>query len=445
MNRHPSSVVRELVPAAVLVGVLTLLVKSLAAGRELLVAYHLGTSSALDAFLFAYMFPAFLINFVSASLQSALVPRMLLARAAGDAFRVRRLVGESATVVVVASIVIALVAAPIAALAMPAVAHGFADTTLDLSRQLVFMLMPLLVLGGLASFWSGILNAERRFALAAAVPAITPVVVGSCLWFGWSQLGLYSLVLGTLVGALAELGIVAIGVRRLGLPLFQRPRAVSEDQQAMLGQFWPAALANMLMAGTMLIDQATASSLAPGSVAALSYGTRLTGVVSSVVVMAVSTVTLPFFSSLVANRDWEGLRRSLRQSVLLVLAVGGVMAAVFVLGSHDITALFYERGQFTAADTELVAGIQAVHAIQIPLFGLSMVAVRLVHALAATRILLFGAGLNLATDWLVNLYAPDVLGVRGVALANVAMYAMSCLFLWFAGARELRRRSGAGS
>lgn len=435
--------VRELVPAALVVGALTLVAKSLAAGRELLVAFHLGTSPQLDAFLFAYMFPAFLINVVSASLQSALVPRLLLARAAGDVDRVCRLAGESATLVTVASIAIAFVAAPLAALAMPLVAHGFADSTLALSRQLVFLLMPLLALSGLASFWTGILNAERRFALAAAVPAITPIVVVACLWFGWGPLGLYSLVLGTLAGALLELTIVAVAVRRLDVPLFHRLRSVSEDQRAMFGQFWPAALANVLMAGTMVIDQSTASSLAPGSVAALSYGTRLTGVASSVVVMAVSTVTLPFFSTLVANRDWHGLRRSLRQSALLVVGVGGALAAVFVAGSHDITALFYERGRFTATDTELVAGIQALHALQIPIFGLSMVAVRLVSALAATRILLIGAALNLATDWLVNLYAPPLLGVRGVALANIAMYTVSCLFLWGAAVRELRRRSRA--
>src|ERR1700676_4847329 len=66
---------RSLVASAIAVGLVTLIVKAAGAGKELVVAYRLGTRPELGAFLFAYLFPTSLTNIIATSLQVALVPK----------------------------------------------------------------------------------------------------------------------------------------------------------------------------------------------------------------------------------------------------------------------------------------------------------------------------------------------------------------------------------
>ncbi|MGE3459389.1 MAG: murein biosynthesis integral membrane protein MurJ [Kofleriaceae bacterium] len=429
---------RELIPAALKVGSCALTVKALAAGKELLVAYRFGTSAELDAYLFAYLFPAFLINILSGSLQSAFVPKLLAAQVAADHDRASRLVGAASVVVLGLLICVALVTLPIAVAAIPRLARGFDGATIDSCQTLVMWLMPLLVLNGLAGFWTGVLNAQRRLVYAALVPATTPLVVAASLWLLWDESGILAVVIGMYVGAAVELWLTMSGLRSTGVRLFAGLRGLAADFRALVSQFWPAAGANALMSTTTMIDQVFAAALTSGSVAALAYGTRITGVVSSVMVMAISTVTLPFFSRLAAEADLPALKRGLKVSALLVLAFGLPAAILIATSSQAIIATFYERGAFSAEDTQLVSSIQVWHALQIPVYALSIVAVRFIAAMSATRILLLGAAVNVLTDLAFNAWLTPRIGVPGVAIANVAMYTVSCVFLWSAAIWRLR-------
>lgn len=430
--------IHAIVPLAILVATCTLVVKVIATAKELLVALRLGTNPELDAFLFAYMFPAFLISIAAASMQSASVPRFMRVKTESSPEAANQFAARSASVCAVVLILMVVVIAPICSVAIPFLARGFDEPTVATAQRLVYMLMPLLFLNGMTKYWSGLLNAETRYSIPALVPAATPMLVACALWVGWSKLGIYSLAVGTLAGGMLEFLIVAASMRRIGMPLFRMIKTIDSDQRAMIQQFWPAAIASILMSGTVLIDQTMAAGLVEGSVSALSYGTKLSVVVAAVIVMAISTVTLPYFSNLVSQSDWRAIRRSLVPGGAAVAAISILVTTIIVTQSEQIVEVVFERGAFTASDTELVARIQAWHALQIPFYALSMIMVRLVTALAATRLLMIGAALNLAADLTLNLTLVPINGVVGIAMANAGMYLVSCAFLWVAALRRLQ-------
>ena len=65
---------RRILGAAATVAVLSLVVRAASLGKDLAVAYRFGTGDSLDAFLIALLLPAFAINVVASSLNSAFVP-----------------------------------------------------------------------------------------------------------------------------------------------------------------------------------------------------------------------------------------------------------------------------------------------------------------------------------------------------------------------------------
>ena len=178
------------------------------------------------------------------------------------------------------------------------------------------------------------------------------------LWSCWEHLGIYSIIVGTLCGALVEVSLVGVALHRMAMPLFCSVKAIDADQIAMIRQFVPAAFAGILMSGAMVIDQTMAATLTTGSVSSLSFGTKLTAVVAGVVVLAITTVSLPFFSRLISNREWHKLRRSLAPGAIAVTAVTVAVTVAIWTQSERIVQALFERGQFTAADTAIVSGIQ---------------------------------------------------------------------------------------
>ena len=422
------SVNRELLFAAAVVAIATLFVKFLAAAKELAVAYRLGTSAELDAFLMAYVLPSFVVGIITGALQSAFVPAHLeVSRVRGQEAAIS-LTASFSTVLAVLLVLLSVVLTPLLAASIPYLARGFAPETLRLTRQFLYLLMPVIVLSGMAGLWSGVLNAHKRFLAVALIPVLTPVLIGVLLWLGWSSLGVHGLVVGTLAGGLLELALLCAIAGRLGFRFFADARGHPAEQRQIGRQFVPAAAASLLMGGTLLIDQAMAATLAPGSVAALSFGTRITLMVVGAGTMALATAALPYFSRMVADRDWRGVHDTLRSYTFLIILITVPLTLLMIATAVPVTRLLFERGAFTAENTRLVAQVHALAALQIPFYTWSMLAVRLVASLKAGVFLMWGAAISLLLKAVLNLALGRWLGVAGIALATACVYAISSVF-----------------
>lgn len=421
---------QRILKSALLVAALTLAAKAAGALKELIVAYGFGTAPELGAFIFAAMFPAFLINVVSGSLQVAFVPRYMAVKAESGPANAVALAARFSMLTLILMALVVLVVAPVCYLLLGRIAAGFDESTLALCRMLMLLLMPTAIVSGVAALWTSLLNAENHFRFTALVPLVTPTCIVMALVVSRRPWAVETLVLGTAAGALIEALLLGGRVRALGVRLFGRPNLSDEADRRILGQFLPAASANVLMAGSMLVEQSFAATVSAGDVAAYAFGTRLTAVVATVLVTTLSTVLLPHFSRLTAAAGVAGLRGAVAPVVLGTLAFSVPAAGLFWFASGQITALVFQRGNFDAADAALVSAIQAVHGLYVPVFALSMVAVRLVNAMSASRVLMAGAALNLLASVLLNATLVPHVGVVGIAWANVGMYTVSTVFLW---------------
>src|SRR5688500_7223302 len=192
-----SSVNRRIFVAILTVGGFTVLVKVIAAGKELVVAYQFGTRDVLDAFLIAFLLPTFAFTLVSESLNTALIPIYI---------RVREHEGPQAaqhlfSSVMVWSVGLLTAASVVLAFTVPYVLHllasGFGPEKLALTTSLYYLLLPWLILSGVATIWSAVLNAQNRFAVAATVPMVTPLVTILILLLLAGYWGIYALAVGT--------------------------------------------------------------------------------------------------------------------------------------------------------------------------------------------------------------------------------------------------------
>ncbi|HZU30515.1 MAG TPA: lipid II flippase MurJ, partial [Candidatus Angelobacter sp.] len=157
--------------------------------------------------------------------------------------------------------------------------------------------------------------------------------------------------------------------------------------------------------------------------------TRIITGITALGATALSTATLPYFSQMTADRDWTGCRHTLKRYSVLIIGITVPFTLAFIACSRPLIRVLYQRGAFTAADTEMVAHVQSFFAIQIPFLMLCALLVRFVSAIKRHDLLLYGSAINLAVNIVLNLAFVKKWGVAGIALASSMVYVVSFAFL----------------
>jgi putative peptidoglycan lipid II flippase len=189
--------------------------------------------------------------------------------------------------------------------------------------------------------------------------------------------------------------------------------------------------ASCLMGGTALTDQAMASALAPGSVAALNYGNKAVALLTGLLTMSLGTAVLPHFSRLVARSDWRAVRHTLRTWLRLIAVVTIPVTVVMMAESAAIVRMAFERGAFSTADTQVVALVQSMYVIQIPFFAAGLLFVRMLTSMQRNRTVFCGTGISLSLNIVLNWLLMRRLGVAGIALSTSVMYMVACVYSGF--------------
>lgn len=439
----PAGANRRILRAAFGVALAGVAVKLLATAKELVVAAQFGRTDAMDAFLMAFLVPGLLVNLFSESMNQALIPTLV---------RVREMEGRGAAQRLLTSalgwtcLLLAVGAAGMgvsARIVFPVIAPHFGAAKLGLTEGLFYGLLPVVLLAGLASTGTAVLNTEGKFAGPALYPMAVPVGIMLAAAWGAQQWGIWALVYGCVAGTMVQALLVVWTMERYGFRFRLNLRRRGEALREVAGQYGPVLLSGVVASGGLLVDQAMAAWLGPGSVSTLVYGNRFVGVAMNLLAGAIATAATPYLSEMAARRDWGACRSTVNAYVWLTAGVSIPVALAMIFGSRTLIGWTLQHGAFRSADTEAVAPVQAMYAIQLPFFVVSRVYYRYLVAIRRTTLILYCGGINLVLDVVLNLILMRWMGVAGIALATSLWTVSTFVFLGYWTHRLLP--AGAGS
>ena len=420
---------RQIFRAALIVGCLAVVAKFAGIIKELAVARSFGRSDGIDAFLIAFLLPSFVLNIGMGALGYALVPVFVETRQNQGAESAYRLLGNIMLLGTGVLVAVAALLSLLAPIYLPFLGHSFSAAKLELTRELLYLLMPWIIFSGIATLASSVLNANEKFALPALTPLFTSLVTICLILLASHRWGVFTLAGGAAIGSLLEAALLLHLLRKQGLRFSFRWPGFDARIRSVLAQYAPMLAGGVLMGSTAVVDQAMAAMLPTGNVAALGYANRIIGGILNISALALSTATLPYFSKMVAANDWAGCRHTLKRYSLLVVAVTVPFTLLIILFSRPIVSALYQRGAFTAADTELVSSVQVFYAIQIPFYVWSMLFVRFITAIRRNDILMYASAINLVLDIVLNLVLMRIWHVAGIALSTSIMYIVAFLIV----------------
>ena len=420
-------------------GLVTAGVRVVSLGNTLLTATLFGTGDVLEAFFIAYLLPSFLISVVAGAFTSALIPTYIQVRERQGDEAARKLASQVMVLVIGLLCVTGALLALSSSSLLPFLGSGFGAEKMALTQRLFFLLLPVILIRGLATICVTVLNASERFALVAVGPVTVPLASIIALLAWHSTLGIYALAIGTVVGFIFELVILAWGLKRLKFALIPRWHANSPAIRQVIRQYLPMVAGAFLMSGTTLVDGAMAAMLDPGSVASLNYGNRIISVILAIATTALGTAVFPSFSKLVSDGHWLEIRRLLKTYSGLILSVTVPLALLFAFTSEPLIRLLFERGEFSETDTQLVGRIQAVYGLQMPFYVCGILFVRLISSMMCNHILMLACLMNLFLNILLNYIFMQYFDVVGIALSTVFVYIFSLGFVAMMAYRNIRR------
>jgi putative peptidoglycan lipid II flippase len=416
----------------VTVGVLLSIAKLAGAAKIVVIARFFGTSDALDAFLIALLLPSFVADLVAGSLTPCLVPMLVRAQAAEGIEGARRL----ASVALSASLGLTLIGSGGLALGgrwlIRLAGSSFPEAKLRLATALFFLLLWWLPMSACIAAWRAVLNANRRFALAAIAPIASPLSCVALLYAAAGRWGVAALCAGTVGGVAIECLALGIAVRRLGYPLAPRWKGAGAEIKQLSSEFFPLLASTAITSGFALIDQSVAGRLGSSQVSALVYGNRLSTVLLQVAAAPIGVTILPMLARLAASCEWKQLRRTILRCCAAATALAVPLTIVLAALSGVIVHILFERGAFRADAAHLVAYVQRLSLLQLPFAFLLAIATRLTSALSANILLARVGVAALLIDVALDLALSRWMGVAGIALSAVLVQLLSLALLSWA-------------
>jgi putative peptidoglycan lipid II flippase len=435
------SINRKIFSATATIFAMTLFINGVSICKELVVAWKFGTKDALDAFLIAFLLPFFVTGIVASSFNAALIPTYIRVREKEGNQAAQRLLSSFMVWSFIVLIVVTILMIVTAPLYLPFIASGFNTEKLNLTRRILYILAPIVVVSGFGAIWRAILNAHEKFALAALTPVFIPITIIVFLFAFGERWGIFAIAFGTMLGALIEITILGRGLKLQGIQIHPTWHGFDRHMRKAASQYSTMIIGTLLMSSTVLVDQAMAAMLEPGSVAALNYGHKVIAFPIGLTGMALGTAIIPFFSKMVAHENWLEIRHILYRYMRLALIITVPLAILFSLISEPMIRILFQRGSFSVHDTSIVARVQFFYAFQIPFFVSGILFVRLISSMRKNNILAWGALINVIANVILNYILMKKIGVAGIALSTSLVYLLSFLFVFYNAERLLRKYS----
>jgi putative peptidoglycan lipid II flippase len=426
--------------AAAIVGLFTILSQIGGFAKELTVAAWFGTGDALDAFLIALLVPTFIVNVLAGSLSASFLPTFIRVYKRRGLAGAQKILTGVITGFLFFGLIFSVILIIFTPLYLPALCSGFSPEKFQLAQIILYALVPIILLKGLSTICAGVLNALDHFALAAILPILGPLSAILFILTVGSSLGIYALVIGTILGFGLEAFFIGVAIIKRKFSLKPRLIQLDPDMRIVIGQFLPMIAGSIIMGSTEIVDKGMAATLTPGSVAALNYGNKIIAAVMTLATTAIGTAVLPYFTRMVAEKDWKNIRSTIKFYLSIVFVIGIPAAILIYVFSDSIVNIIFQRGSFTPENTAIVSPVQAYFAFQIPFYVAGIVVVRLISSLRANHILMWGAAINLVVNIGFNILFIHYLGLKGIALSTSFVYFFSFIFLVYFANRQILQK-----
>ncbi len=413
----------NLLRASTTVGGMTALSRVTGFARDMLIANFIGAGAAADCFFVALRFPnLFRRVFGEGAIAAAFVPIHASALEGRGKEAARDFANQAFSMLALVLFVFVAVMEILMPWAMYVLAPGFEAVPgkMELATELSRIAFPYLLFISLVALQSGVLNSHGLFGAAAFAPVLFNLTLIAGL-FGFQpfvESQAHALTWGAFAAGVVQLVWLSLQCARSGVPVrLVRPR-LSPDVRTLGRRMVPVVVGASLYQVNLLVGTVLASLISDGAVAFLNYADRVVQLPLGIVGVAVGTALLPLLARQHRSGNIDAAMHNQNRGLELALLLTLPATVALLVIAEPITATLYERGRFTAADTEATALALAAFGIGLPAYVLIKVLSPAFFAREDTKTPVKIAAWAMVANIVLNVVLMQVLAHVGIALGS---------------------------
>ncbi len=438
--------------------------------RTAVLAAVIGTSALADGYNLANSTPNVIYDLMLGGVLAATLIPVIVERMEADD---QRSIDAIATWVITALVGVTALGVILSPLIIRAYTifksdQAAADQQIKIAVPLLIMFMPQVLLYGLDTLFTALLNAKRRFAAPAFAPVLNNVVVICMLLLFQQMVGsgvlkgpdpinavlndktaLFLLGLGTTAGIVALVVVLLPAMKAAHIrirPNFDRHNEAVRSVVKLSGWMVGYVVANQV---SLWLMKALVNGTGEGRASGFEYAWQFFQLPYGLVAVAVMTAFMPELSSLASRGDRKGYRSRLGQGYRLAMVVIIPVTVAYVCLASPAIRLFLSQllgtvitSAFGPESIAITSSMLTWLALALPFFVTFLFMMRGFYARRDTRTPFIISLWQNAVQIVLSLALAAVMGFQGALLGFVIAYAFGAVM---AMGRLARQAGGMGA
>ena len=235
---------------------------------------------------------------------------------------------------------------------------GISGKTFDLALKITYIMIPSTAFVTIAYILYGVLQNKRVFFVTAVMSVPYNILVIASLFIPDISIVFISVV--TTIGWFSHILILMPDFYRKGYRFFKKSSKFSMPIREICWVF----ISNMMFQLCLMLDKSMVVS-DPGMASCVNYSSNLFVTVSSVFIVAMSSVTFPSLTKSYEEKDIENVKKTFSNILSVMWAIFLPFLLVCLLFGENIVSLLYERGEFTAQSTGATSALFVIYSFAI--------------------------------------------------------------------------------
>lgn len=422
--------------AAKLVAMVTIVSKFVGFLRDVVIAKYYGAGLVSDAYFYAYQIPALaiiILGGVGGPFHSAIVAVFAKLIPEGTTTadeKANKLYNSFLTVSFIFFLILGSLIFVFAEPIMQLIINSGSPELVRLAAQHLRIMSPVFVIGGIIGIYYGILITFKEFLLPNLSPVVMSLVIIAGVMISANDPSGYILAAATTLGAFCQFGLQFPKVRKIGLKL--KPNFDFKNNpefKQLLELLFPAILSSTVGQLYVYADMFFASQVGSGAWSAIGYANRIFQFPVGILVTAFLVPLFPVFSSLVGQGNLNEVRRYFNKGIGALNFIAFPMLIAIVLLAHDAVFLVFQRGEFTAEATQMVALALTFLGFGIIPYVFRDCITRIYYAFNDSKTPFLIALSSISLKLLFNFFLVKKLGIGGITLSTTLVTLINATWL----------------
>ena len=320
--------------------------------RDAVIAFVFGASYLTDAFFVAWRLPNTLRQLAAeGSFNAAFIPIYTKLKNEHP-HRAQNYVSSLFSYYVLILSIITFFAVIFSKILVLVLAPGFSKNPqiLETASNLVKIVFPYLILIGIVSFFTAVLNTKDRFFIPAVSPALLNLSFIAFAFFLSSHFGIYSLAFGALFGGFLQVLLTFFLFKKEGFKISFSFKFIDEIKTT-LNRLLPAFASFGVSQFGFVVDTILASLIMAGAISYLYYANRIFQLPIGVFAVGLGNALLVSLSKYYAEKNQNAFDKDLNNGLRLAVVISLPASIGMIVLGKEIIEILFQRGQFSQTDT----------------------------------------------------------------------------------------------